>query len=63
MWWNFIGRTHEDIVRARDEWMTERESGAGDRFGEVRGYDGDSLPAPELPNAPLRPRGRPSPRA
>ncbi|MFH8762510.1 pirin family protein [Streptomyces althioticus] len=63
MWWNFIGRTHEDIVRARDEWMTERESGAGDRFGEVRGYDGDSLPAPELPNAPLRPRGRPAPRA
>jgi redox-sensitive bicupin YhaK (pirin superfamily) len=21
MWWNFMGRTHEDIVRARDDWM------------------------------------------
>ncbi|MFD6138830.1 pirin family protein [Promicromonospora sp. NPDC060271] len=21
MWWNFMGRTHEDIARARDDWM------------------------------------------
>jgi redox-sensitive bicupin YhaK (pirin superfamily) len=21
MWWNFMGRTHEDIVHARDDWM------------------------------------------
>ncbi|MEU2896432.1 pirin family protein [Streptomyces sp. NPDC001273] len=52
MWWNFIGRSHDDIVRARDDWMN------GTRFGEVRGYDGDPLPAPELPNVPLKPRGR-----
>ncbi len=50
MWWNFVGRTHDDIVRAREDWMT------GDRFGGVHGYDGAPLPAPELPNAPLRPR-------
>ncbi|MFF1273092.1 pirin family protein [Streptomyces marokkonensis] len=52
MWWNFIGRTHDDIVRAREDWMK------GTRFGEVHGYDGAPLPAPELPNAPLKPRGR-----
>ncbi|MBD0711558.1 MULTISPECIES: pirin family protein [unclassified Streptomyces] len=57
MWWNFIGRTHQDIVEAREEW--ERES---DRFGSVDGYPGDRLPAPALPNASLAPRGNP-PRA
>ncbi|MGV9292254.1 pirin family protein [Streptomyces sp. NPDC003719] len=53
MWWNFIGRSHDDIVRAREDWMEGTT-----RFGEVHGYDGASLPAPELPNAPLKPRGR-----
>ncbi|MGW4569169.1 pirin family protein [Streptomyces sp. NPDC004561] len=52
MWWNFIGRSHEDIAQAREDWMT------GTRFGEVKGYDGDRLPAPELPHVPLKPRGR-----
>ncbi|WP_353946050.1 pirin family protein [Streptomyces sp. HUAS MG91] len=60
MWWNFIGRTHEDIAQARADWMTgiEADAGTGTRFGEVRGYDGDPLPAPELPSVPLKPRGR-----
>ncbi|MEQ8146184.1 pirin family protein [Streptomyces sp. OP7] len=53
MWWNFIGRTHEDIVRAREDWTT------GTRFGEVHGYDGDPLPAPQLPTTPLKPRRSP----
>ncbi|MFH8985454.1 pirin family protein [Streptomyces varsoviensis] len=52
MWWNFVGRSHDDIVRAREDWA------AGRRYGEVSGYDGAPLPAPELPNAPLKPRGR-----
>jgi hypothetical protein len=52
MWWNFVGRSQEEIVRAREDWMT------GARFGEVRGYDGAPLPAPELPATPLKPRGR-----
>ncbi|MGW1809844.1 pirin family protein [Streptomyces sp. NPDC002078] len=54
MWWNFICRSHEEIVEARDEWMS------GDRFGSVQGYDGDPLPAPELPKVPLKPRRNPS---
>ncbi|MFI2209245.1 pirin family protein [Streptomyces sp. NPDC020141] len=52
MWWNFIGRTQAEIETARDDWMT------GSRFGEVKGYDGGPLAAPELPPLPLKPRGR-----
>ncbi|MGW8378153.1 pirin family protein [Streptomyces sp. ODS28] len=51
MWWNFVGGSHDDIKRAREDWMSGR------RFGEVKGYDGEPLPAPELPNVPLKPRG------
>ncbi|WP_345700339.1 pirin family protein [Kitasatospora terrestris] len=52
MWWNFIGRSHEEIAQAREEWN------AGMTFGEVRGYDGARLRAPELPPGPLKSRGR-----
>ncbi|GAA4705885.1 pirin family protein [Phytohabitans rumicis] len=52
MWWNFIGRTHADIVQARADWEA-----ATDRFGAVEGYPGDRLPAPALPNATILPRG------
>jgi hypothetical protein len=52
MWWNFVGRTGADIARARADWMS------GSRFGEVTGYDGATLPAPELPPVPLKARGR-----
>jgi redox-sensitive bicupin YhaK (pirin superfamily) len=51
MWWNFVARTHEEIAAARESWM------AGDgRFGQVRGYQGDPLPAPPLPPGTLIPR-------
>ncbi|MFD6250388.1 pirin family protein [Streptomyces roseolus] len=55
MWWNFIGRSHEDIVEAREDWEK-----ASDRFGEVDGYPGDRLPAPALPNARIAPRKNPT---
>jgi redox-sensitive bicupin YhaK (pirin superfamily) len=55
MWWNFVGRSHEDIVLFRDEW--QRES---DRFGRIDGYPGQRLPAPPLPGGRLRPRPNPS---
>ncbi|TFV55226.1 pirin family protein [Mycobacterium sp. PS03-16] len=53
MWWNFVGRSHADIVAAREQWQAE-----SDRFGRVSGYRGgvSRLPAPPLPNATLRPR-------
>ena len=53
MWWNFVGRDHEDIVTARDDWVH-----ADTRFGAVHGYHGDRLPAPALPSVRLKPRGR-----
>ncbi|SCL23500.1 hypothetical protein GA0070624_2748 [Micromonospora rhizosphaerae] len=54
MWWNFIGRTHEDIVQARADWEA-----SSDRFGVVKGYPGDRLRAPALPNATIMPRRNP----
>ncbi|MFL0027877.1 pirin family protein [Streptomyces sp. NBUL23] len=52
MFWNFIARSGEEIAQARKDWEE------GSRFGEVRGYDGARLSAPELPTTPLKPRGR-----
>ncbi|GAB3699914.1 pirin family protein [Mariniluteicoccus flavus] len=53
MWWNFVGRTHEEIVAFRAAWE-ERSA----RFGEVDGYGGEPgrLPAPALPPVRIRPR-------
>ena len=51
MWWNFIGRSHDEIVAAREDWAAER------RFGSVD-YEGARLPAPELPISRLVPKGR-----
>ncbi|GII25398.1 pirin family protein [Planosporangium mesophilum] len=52
MWWNFVGRSHSEIVEARTDWM------AGHRFGTVTGYAGDPLPAPEMPTVRLKARDR-----
>jgi redox-sensitive bicupin YhaK (pirin superfamily) len=52
MWWNFVGRSHEEIVADRTEWMD------GERFGVVHGYGGSPLPAPPMPTTRLKPRGR-----
>lgn len=56
MWWNFVGRSHEDIVNYRQLWED-----ADDRFGAVQGYRGAlaRLPAPPLPTTRLRPRSTP----
>jgi redox-sensitive bicupin YhaK (pirin superfamily) len=53
MWWNFVGRSHDEIVGFRDGWAA-----GDDRFGEVHGYKGDPLPAPPMPTTQLKPRGR-----
>ncbi len=53
MWWNFVGRTHEEIAEYRRLWQDGDE-----RFGAVSGYSGSvtRLPAPPLPVTRLRPR-------
>jgi quercetin 2,3-dioxygenase len=54
MWWNFVGRSHDEIVAFREAWEAE-----SDRFGRVEGYTGSRLPAPPLPNARIKPRINP----
>jgi redox-sensitive bicupin YhaK (pirin superfamily) len=58
MWWNFVGRSHEEIERFRADWQAGTE-----RFGSVEGYQGpvQRLPAPELPHVRIRPRQNPAP--
>lgn len=59
MWWNFVGRSHDEIVHARTAWEREHDTDTVERrFGPVYGYDGPALPAPALPNARLKARGR-----
>jgi len=47
MLWNFVARTAEEIVSAREDWQ------AGRRFGEVRGYPGARLDAPAYVARPV----------
>ena len=56
MWWNFVGRTHEEIVAFREAWQAE-----SDQFGRVDGYTGTParLPAPEIPAVRIKPRANP----
>ena len=53
MWWNFVGRSGEEIADYAEQWNAESA-----RFGAVVGYDGDRLDAPPLPPVPLKARGR-----
>jgi redox-sensitive bicupin YhaK (pirin superfamily) len=57
MWWNFVARTHDEVVAFRAAWEDDPE----ERFGHVTGYvgrDGGTvrLHAPALPNARIKPR-------
>ena len=56
MWWNFVGRSHEDIVNYRRLWESQDEP-----FGDAVGHLGTParLPAPPLPTTRLRPRPAP----
>ena len=56
MWWNFIGRTHADIVAAREQWNAHETVPQGGRFGQFADNIGGWLPAPELPSVTLNPR-------
>ncbi|OPX05645.1 pirin family protein [Mycobacterium sp. AT1] len=51
MWWNFVGRSHDEIIGYRRQWEQHDE-----RFGSVSGYPGGRLAAPPLPNSTLLPR-------
>ncbi|HQV25971.1 MAG TPA: pirin-like C-terminal cupin domain-containing protein, partial [Acinetobacter sp.] len=44
LWWNFVGRTMDDMQLAREQWMNHDR-----RFGQIPDYAGKRLEAPELP--------------
>lgn len=70
MWWNFVGRSHEEIVQFREQWQAQVHSdlqGAGQvvadsqdvapgRFGVVIDDHLPPIPAPEMPHVRLRDR-------
>ncbi|MFC5731117.1 MULTISPECIES: pirin family protein [Nocardioides] len=68
MWWNFVGRSHEEVAGYRAEWqaqITDPRTGevvpdgrqvAEGRFGVVPDQPLGPIPAPVLPNARLRER-------
>lgn len=65
MWWNFIGRTHDEIVEYRRRYQAELgfedvhpdDDGKHDLFGTFPPGEPDPLPAPPIPNTKLLSRG------
>jgi redox-sensitive bicupin YhaK (pirin superfamily) len=68
MWWNFVGRTHDEVEQARDAWeaqasLQDRDMATA-RYGLVPGHGPDAgaeagrIPAPPLPAVRLTPRKR-----
>jgi redox-sensitive bicupin YhaK (pirin superfamily) len=58
MWWNFVGRSHDEVVGYREEWQAQvTPDGLVDgRFGIPVDDPLPPIPAPALPNARLRER-------
>lgn len=66
MWWNFVGRTQDEITAARDEWQAQITRGGRvvtdstevnpGRFGVVVDQHLPPIPAPPMPQVRLRPR-------
>jgi redox-sensitive bicupin YhaK (pirin superfamily) len=59
MWWNFVGRTHDEIVEFRADWQADigATAPAARRFGLPEGAEAAPLPAPILPSLRLKARG------
>lgn len=68
MWWNFVGRTHDEVAQARADWEAQAaladDAARGARFGLVAGHGPDAgaeagrIPAPPMPAVRLAPRRR-----
>ncbi|RPF21335.1 pirin family protein [Myceligenerans xiligouense] len=64
MWWNFVGRDHDEIVEFRRRYQAElgfepadpRDAGAPALFGPFPAGQPRPVPAPPLPNVALSPR-------
>jgi redox-sensitive bicupin YhaK (pirin superfamily) len=60
MWWNFVGRTHDEVVGYREDWQRARQGGGWrqpGRYGRFPAEWHETIPAPVLPNVRLAPRG------
>ncbi|KRE74178.1 pirin family protein [Arthrobacter sp. Soil762] len=68
MWWNFVGRTHDEVEQARADWEAQAAlpdaAARGARYGLVEGHGPDAgaeagrIPAPIMPAVRLTPRKR-----
>ncbi|MBE4719347.1 pirin family protein [Pseudarthrobacter sp. AB1] len=68
MWWNFVGRTHDEVEQARHDWEAQvalaDDAACGARYGLVEGHGPDAgaeagrIPAPIMPAVRLTPRKR-----
>lgn len=57
MWWNLIGRTHEEIIEWRQRWIDEVDGSAvAPMFGLPVDDVGDREPVPPAPATHLKPR-------
>lgn len=64
MWWNFVGRTHAEIVEYRRRYQAElgfepadpKDAGKTPLFGDFPAGQRTPIPAPVLPLTTLRPR-------
>ncbi|QYJ03827.1 pirin family protein [Nocardioides panacisoli] len=66
MWWNFVGRSHEEVAAFRQQWqdqitrdgevVADSQDVADGPFGTVLGDHLPPIPAPALPNARLKER-------
>jgi redox-sensitive bicupin YhaK (pirin superfamily) len=57
MWWNYIGREHEEVVAYRAEWEALLAEGTNDRFHLPEDDPLEPLHSPPLPNARMVKRG------
>jgi redox-sensitive bicupin YhaK (pirin superfamily) len=64
MWWNFVGRSHEEVVAYRARYQAElgfeeaeQPLDGEDWFGPFPDGTPDPLPAPALPHTRMKPRG------
>lgn len=55
MWWNFIGRTHDEVVAFRERWESQNRD---QFFGHVTHHGDERIPAPAMPTVHLKPRLR-----
>ncbi len=57
MWWNYIGRDHDEVVAYRAEWESLLDAGTSTRFQLPEDDPLEPLHSPPLPNARMVKRG------